>query len=146
MFSFLFFLLRGRWFFIGTLSPSGPDPCLVVVCVPLLLFCLVGFVAAVFSLLFSSSQALGKPKPPSGVWGLGFPLCFFALDELCDFDPYFFVLNFTTAKPRTCFFVFILFFPSMPSLVFRFGCFSRLSFWCVGGRHLSLSRWSCVRV
>ena len=62
MFSFVF--LRGRcvlWYF----EPFKPDPCLAVVCV----FFFGGFVDAVFSLLFSFSQVLGKPKPPSGFSG-----------------------------------------------------------------------------
>ena len=50
------------WYLVWSLSPSSPDPCLVFVGVPLFFFCLVGFVDAVFSLLFSFSQALGKPK------------------------------------------------------------------------------------
>ena len=58
------------WSFVWFVSPSSPDPCLVFCMCPSFFLCLVGFVAAVFSL--SLSQALGKPKP---IW-FGFPLVF----------------------------------------------------------------------
>ena len=64
--------------------------------------CLVCFVAAVFSLVFSFSQALGKPKPPLG--GLGFPLCFFDLDAIAHFDPYSDLRTYTMATPSICLF------------------------------------------
>ena len=88
------------WYLVWSLSPSSPDPCLVFVCVPLRFFCLVGFVDAVFSLPFSFSQGLGKPKPPSG--GLGFPLCFFDLDAIAHSNPYSELRTYTMATPRTC--------------------------------------------
>ena len=97
-----FFCLWG-WSLVWFLSPSSPDPCLVSVCVPFFL-CLVCFVAAVFSLVLSFSQALGKPKPPSGVWGS--PCVLFFPHTLSDLDPYFKVRTYTKALPRTCPFFF----------------------------------------
>ena len=90
------------WYLVWYFSPSRLDPCFVFVGVPLLFFCLVGFVDAVFSLLFSFSQALGKPKPPSG--GLGFPLCFFIAAEHYDLDPFIFIFSFTKVPAPPCFF------------------------------------------
>ena len=55
----------------GTLSPSRPDPCLVLF-VFVLFFLFVWFVRRHRIFLFSLSQALGKPKP---FW-FGFPLVF----------------------------------------------------------------------
>ena len=99
---FAFFCLWG-WALVWFLSPSSPDPCLVFVCV--LHFCVWScFVAAVFSLVFSFSQALGKPKPPLG--GLGFPLCFFVQNTFAHFDPYSDLRTYTMATPRACLFFF----------------------------------------
>ena len=55
--------------FFGTLSPSSPDPCLVVVCVLLLLF--VWLVSSTpCSLFFSLSlRRWGNPNLLRGVWG-----------------------------------------------------------------------------
>ena len=63
---------------------------------------MVGFVDAVFSCLLFLSQALGKPKPPSG--GLGFPLCFFIAAEHYDLDPFIFIFSFTKVPAPPCFF------------------------------------------
>ena len=99
---FLFF--AGVGVLSGTLSPSRPDPCLVLLSASPLLF----FVWSVrrrrvlVFFFFSLSQALGKPKPPLGVWG--FPLCFFILHTHSAFDPYFVLDTYTTATPCTCFF------------------------------------------
>ena len=65
------------WYLVWYFSPSRLDPflesCLLSsLSLSLSCLCLVGFVDAVFSLLYSSSQALGKPKP---FW-FGFPLVF----------------------------------------------------------------------
>ena len=102
------------WYLVWSLSPSSPDPCLVFVGVPLLFFCLVGFVGAVFSLLFSFSQVLGKPKPPSG--GFGVPLVF--------------LLRGRALRPRSVHLHFLLHQGSRPALFFFLsrrrsrGCFS----------------------
>ena len=74
---FCHLLIVSRFLSLGLVSclvlkPFKPRP-LFGFCMCPSFLCLVCFVAAVFSLVFSFSQALGKPKPPSG--GLGFPLC-----------------------------------------------------------------------
>ena len=58
------------WYFVWSLSPSSPDPCLVLFACVLLFFLSGLFVDAVSSL--SVSQALGNPKP---FW-FGVPLVF----------------------------------------------------------------------
>ena len=74
-------------------------------------------VDAVFSLFFSFSQALGKPKPPSG--GLGFPLCSLLPARGLRLRPVLRVPHVHLGEaPAPVFF----FFPS-PSFVFRFGVF-----------------------
>ena len=66
-----------------------------------------------FNFFFSLSQALGKPKPPSGVWGSP------CVSSSCTSTPPSTRTSCSTPtprpRPRTCFF-----FPSS-SLVFRFG-------------------------
>ena len=60
------------WYIVWFLSPSSPDPYLVFVCVPLLLFCLIVFVDAVFPFLFLSGA--GETQTPFGEFGV--PLVF----------------------------------------------------------------------
>ena len=120
------FFCLWRWYLVWSLSPSSPDPCLVFVCVPF--FLLSGWFRRrrVFSSLLFLSGA-GETQTPFG--GLGFPLCFFDLDAIAHSDPYSELRTYTMATPRTCLFFFFSFSSSSP-LVFRFGCFSVLSWWC----------------
>ena len=77
----------------------------------------VWFVSSATFFFLSLSQALGNPKP---FW-FGVPLVFFfILDTLSALDPYVFLLTYTQALPRTCFFLFVV------VARFRFGVFSFL--------------------
>ena len=64
----------GVWFLFGTMSPLRPDPCLFVYLRRPLLFCSVGFVDAMFSLLFLFLSGAGETQAPFG--GSGVPLVF----------------------------------------------------------------------
>ena len=67
--------------------------------------------------LFSFSQALGKPKPPSGC--LGFPLCFFELDAIAHSDPYISPCTYTkVTRPHLFFFFFFVVVARFPAWVF----------------------------
>ena len=74
-FRFCHLLIVSRFLSLGlgsclVFKPFRPRPMFGFCMCPSFL-CLVCFVAAVFSLVFSFSQALGKPKPPLG---FGIPL------------------------------------------------------------------------
>ena len=118
-----FFCLWG-WALVWFFMPFKPRPVLGFCLCPSFL-CLICFVAAVFSLVFSFSQALGKPKPPLG--GLGFPLCFFVQNAFAHFDPYSDLRTYTMATPRAC--LFFSFFAVVVAL-FLVLVFLGLSWWC----------------
>ena len=72
---FRVFCLWG-WYFVWSLSPSSPDPCLVFCMCPSFFFCLVHasppcFLSFFFLALSLSLRCWGNPN----LFGLGFPLC-----------------------------------------------------------------------
>ena len=114
----------------GTLSPSRPDPCLVLLFVSPL-FSLFGlFVDVVFFLSFLSLRRWGNPSP---LRGFGVPFVFLHPAHALRLRPVLRARHLHHGHAPHLFLFFLSFFfsSSSSSLVFRFGCFfGFLSWWC----------------
>ena len=112
--------LSGVRFLFGTMSPSRPDPCLFVYLRRPLLFCSVGFVDAVFSLLFLFLSGAGETQALSGVWGSP------CVSSPWTSSPTSIRTSSSSPTPRLCPAPVFSFFFSSSSLVCRLGVFSFL--------------------